>query len=105
MTTETPFTWSGSINLQGPSGWLSGSPSRRYTVCRYHDYDNSGTDSNFEHPATYSGVGESITDQNFLVIQKSDGNDCPDDDLNVGSTTTNIVIYFNTKEIQPTAVP
>jgi type IV pilus modification protein PilV len=99
-TPNSPFTWSDTVQLYGPAGWLSGGNSRRYTVCRYHDYDNNGTDSKFEHPATYSAVGESITDQNFLVIQKGGTNLCPTDTLSVGSQT-GVTVQYNTTRFQP----
>jgi Tfp pilus assembly protein PilV len=96
-STPTSFTWAGVPKLYGPSGWLSGS-TRRYTVCRYHDLNNNGSDTIYEHPASYSGVGESITDQNFLIVK--DNKACPDDTLNVGSQT-GVVVYFNTAQFQP----
>jgi Bacterial Ig-like domain len=96
-STVTPFTWAGVPKLYGPSGWLSGS-TQRYNVCRYHDLNNNGSDTIYEHPAAYSGVGESITDQNFLIIKSN--KTCPDDTLNVGSQT-GVVVYFNTAQFQP----
>jgi hypothetical protein len=91
-----PFTWSGKINLWGPTGWLSSN--RQYTVCRYHDYDNDTVDTNIEHPAVYSDVNSSITDQNFLIINNN--RTCADETFGVGSPT-NVTVYYNTQQYQP----
>lgn len=105
MTTNTPFTWSGKINLWGPDEWLSGANSQ-YKVCRYHDNDNNGTDTNLEHPAVYTAVDKTITDQNFLIIRKNGpGNTpqlCPNETLVIGSVgNPNATVYFNTAPYQP----
>ena len=53
-----------------PVGWTLGTDKAQHRVCRYSvDLDNSGSvDTNFEHPASYSAVDRSLTNQNFLVI-------------------------------------
>jgi Tfp pilus assembly protein PilV len=89
------FAWSGHLDLWGPQGWLAGSPPR-YTVCRYHDHDNDGSDSTLEHPAQYTGVAQSITDQNFLVIRGD--RPCPSESIGAGSPA---VVYYNTVQYQP----
>ena len=96
-TSTTGLAWSGAVKVSGPSGWLT-STSASSKVCRYHDYDNSGTDTNSEHPASYSSVSESLTDQNFLVIKGS--KNCETATVNVGSQT-GVVVYYNTSAIQP----
>ena len=60
-----------------PTGWSLGTGRGEHRVCRYSvDLDGSGSvDTNFEHPASYSAVDRSLTNQNFLVIP---GNEtCP----------------------------
>ncbi len=60
-----------------PTGWSLGTGRGEHRVCRYSvDLDSSGSiDTNFEHPASYSAVDRSLTNQNFLVIP---GNEtCP----------------------------
>ncbi len=89
------------MNLLGPAGWSAvGNP--KYHVCRYTDSNGDGVVPNVEHPGAYVGVAESLTDQNFLVIEGSTSpNPCPTDTLNVGSGT-GVVVYFTTKRQQPT---
>jgi Tfp pilus assembly protein PilV len=98
----TPIQWGGALNVLGPPGWSATSGVPKYTVCRYTDSNGDGTVSNFEHPGIYSGVKDSLTDQNFLVIEGASGsNPCPSDTLNVGSQT-DVIVYFTTKRQQPT---
>ncbi|MFZ2653133.1 MAG: hypothetical protein WA210_23870 [Burkholderiaceae bacterium] len=61
--------WSGRANIVA-SGWTVGRGTNDSRVCRYSaDFDRSGAiDSNLEHPDTYTAVGSSLTNQNFLVI-------------------------------------
>lgn len=64
--------WSGRSTVV-PSGWALGTGAGARQVCRYSaDLDGSGAiDSNEEHPAAYSAVDHSLTNQNFLVISGS----------------------------------
>jgi Tfp pilus assembly protein PilV len=96
-TQNAQVSWSGSLNLLGPDGWLTGGSSR-YKVCRYYNSNGDGTVTNFEHPNPYTNVSESLTDQNFLVIGKNQS--CPNETVNVGSQT-GVTVYFSTSQIQP----
>lgn len=87
------FKWSGSLKVQGPTSWLS---SGNYQVCRYTDPNGDNTVTNDEHPASYSDVMASLTDQNFLILKA--GQTCPSQVLNV---TQDISIYFKTVSHQP----
>jgi Tfp pilus assembly protein PilV len=89
--------WSGNLYVTGPQGWLTGGSSR-YKVCRYYDSNGNGIQSYFEHPDPYTDVKESVTDQNFLVIDKN--RSCPSDTVNIGSQN-GVVVYFSTAQIQP----
>jgi hypothetical protein len=94
-----PVAWSGNLYLLGPQNWVNASSAlSRYKVCRYYNSNGDGTTTIYEHPDPYLGVGESITDQNFLVIDKS--RTCPNETVNVGSQT-GVVVYFSTSQIQP----
>lgn len=98
-TAAGKFDYSGTFKLYGPQNWLNTASSlSRYKVCRYHDYDNSGADTNLEHPPVYLNVAESITDQNFLVIKKNKA--CADETLNIGSPT-NVTVHYNMSDFQP----
>ncbi|HWI12060.1 MAG TPA: prepilin-type N-terminal cleavage/methylation domain-containing protein [Burkholderiaceae bacterium] len=68
--------WSGQTTLV-PSGWTIGTGASDRRVCRYSsDLDASGAiDTNLEHPASYTNVGASLANQNFLVIKGSEA--CP----------------------------
>ncbi len=102
---DSAFKWSGNLKVQAPTNW-----STHYKVCRYTDptgkYTNSAgaylsgySDANMpptEHPANYTAVGESLTDQNFLVVAASET--CPSQELNVTQT---LKIYFKTVQHQP----
>lgn len=61
--------WSGRSTVV-PSGWALGTTAEARQVCRYSaDLDGSGAiDRNEEHPAAYSAVDHSLSNQNFLVI-------------------------------------
>ena len=64
--------WSGRSTIT-PSGWSIGGGPLDRRVCRYSaDLDASGAvDANLEHPGSYSGVAESLAQQDFLVIKGS----------------------------------
>ena len=72
-----PARWSGSSTLV-PFGWTIGVATSDRKVCRYaRDNDGSGAiDRNDEHPAVYSDVDHTLTQQNFLVIRGDQA--CPD---------------------------
>lgn len=101
--TSTAPIWTGQVLLSGVS---FGTTSSTYKVCRYSfDYDNSDplsqvADTNFEHPATYTNVAISLTDQNFLVI--AGNKTCPTDtgEINPGGSPAKYNNY-NTIQIQP----
>lgn len=78
--TTTPRIWTGYPTVTGITiGGLG------FEVCRYSfDYDNSNpsdatnsADTNLEHPAVYTAVNSSLSDQNYLVIDHS--RTCPSD--------------------------
>lgn len=79
----TPSRWGGVTELTGIT-IASGSSGNR--ICRYSaDYDGNGSITNYEHPATYSTVAESLENQNFIVMK---GNaSCP------GSGVTATVLH------------
>lgn len=59
--------WSGRLDVTGiPIG--IGSAENR--VCRYSaDYDGNGSIANYEHPAVYTNVTESLENQNFYLVR------------------------------------
>lgn len=69
----TPSRWSGRSDI---AGIAIGTTSSANKVCRYSaDYDGAGGITNYEHPATYANVTESLENQNFTIVR---GNDpCP----------------------------
>lgn len=93
LDTNNTSGWSGSLNLLGPTGWTTS-----FNVCRYYDPDGNNAVPNEQHPASYSGVNTSLTDQNFLIIHHS--RSCPNEVLDVGSQT-DISVYYKTTQHQP----
>ncbi|MDO9315560.1 MAG: hypothetical protein Q7T97_13555 [Burkholderiaceae bacterium] len=75
--TGSPPRWSGASTVI-PLGWTIGATAADRKVCRYAwDHDGSGAiDRNDEHPAVYSDVDRTLTQQNFLVIRGDQP--CPD---------------------------
>ncbi|MFM9915443.1 MAG: prepilin-type N-terminal cleavage/methylation domain-containing protein [Rhizobacter sp.] len=73
----SPPRWSGASAVI-PLGWTIGATAADRKVCRYAwDRDGSGAiDGNDEHPAIYSNVDRTLTQQNFLVIRGDQP--CPD---------------------------
>jgi Tfp pilus assembly protein PilV len=69
-------TWTGRSAIVA-LGWTLGFRPGERRVCRFSaDLDASGAiDNNLEHPDTYVGVGTSLTNQNFLVINGTQA--CP----------------------------
>lgn len=63
----TRARWSGRVDVTGiPIG--TGSAENR--VCRYSaDYDGNGSIGNYEHPASYTNVTESLENQNFYLVR------------------------------------
>lgn len=91
-------TWSGTLVL-------TGSPvDARYTVCRFFDANGDGVTTNDEHPDVYgatpnSPVNKSLTDQNFLVIKRSQN--CPSQTVTAGNPGDRVFIYYKTAQLQP----
>lgn len=65
--TQSPRNWSGQVLLNGIN---LGVTAAQFRVCRYSaDYNGNGRIDNEEHPASYSGVSQSLARQNFLVVR------------------------------------
>lgn len=65
--------WTGRLDITGIPIGTTSSTNR---VCRYSaDYDGNGRIDNFEHPAVYTNVDESLENQNFLILRGSTS--CP----------------------------
>ena len=61
--------WSGR-SVVAPHGWLIGSTTGTYRVCRYSaDTDGDHKVSNPEHPQVYDNVSGPLGQQNFLVVR------------------------------------
>lgn len=99
--TTTPRIWTGYPAVTGIT--ISGTA---YEVCRYSfDYDNSDlssqlADTNLEHPAVYTAVNSSLSDQNYLVIDHT--RTCPSDNAEINPlasppkyTNYNTISYQN----------
>jgi Tfp pilus assembly protein PilV len=68
-TDGQPLRWSGRLSAL-PIGWAYGSSAAQYRLCRYSaDHDASDSIANNEHPDSYTGVGEHLLNQNFLVVR------------------------------------
>jgi hypothetical protein len=110
----TARRWWGRVTLN-PAGWVIGSASGNYKVCRFSaDYNANGAISNGEHPLWYRAVTGALDSQNYLVIPQADS--CPTDkptdpvsgdfvNANTathqtsGSTSTGAVLSFNCSSI------
>lgn len=90
---STPKRWSGRVDLtlndSATGAWLGGAPSQN-RVCRYSanydgsvDSNNQPIIENYEHPAFYLHVTESLENQNFIIVRGSTS--CPS---GTGLTTT-----------------
>jgi Tfp pilus assembly protein PilV len=79
--TPSNNTWSGTLDLLVPAALLATNAASstdyapdRFRVCRYTPEDtDTPTSGNEAHPLVYSGVGTSLSNQNFLVIRAGDG--------------------------------
>lgn len=61
-------TWAGKVQLAGvPTG---------YVVCRYQ-YSSTTSNSNENNVQPYSGVNESLDQQNYAIAQGNNANSCP----------------------------
>jgi Tfp pilus assembly protein PilV len=100
-------TWTGVLDLVLPTGTLAtdlgtDNDATRYRVCRYTPDPSTDTPAggNEAHPLTYTAVGGSLSNQNFLVISAGDGTNpaftCPIDDA-----TTSPLLDTDTKQHQP----
>lgn len=85
--------WSGSLNLLGPLGWTTS-----FNVCRYYDSDGDDVVPNEQHPANYTDVTSSLTDQNFLIVHHTVS--CPSEVIDIGSQT-GITVHYKTTQYQP----
>jgi hypothetical protein len=71
VITDPPTAgWSGRVEIE-PIGWTLGERAGSQRVCRYSaDLDGSGAiDRNDEHPARYTAVHGTLSQQNYLVIR------------------------------------
>ena len=75
---STPNRWWGKFQIAPVGGWLLGTTSQEFKLCRYTgDYVGDGQVSNSEHPLYYRGVTGALDNQNYVVI---DGHrSCPTD--------------------------
>lgn len=65
--------WSGRLDVTGIPVGTTASENR---VCRYSaDYDGNGAIDNYEHPAAYTDVTESLENQNFYLVRGTSS--CP----------------------------
>jgi type IV pilus modification protein PilV len=93
LSTSNTSGWSGVLDLLAPSGWTSS-----YKACRYYDPDGDNVVPNDEHPAAYTNVNSSLTDQNFLIVRSS--RSCPSEVVDIGSQT-GISVHYKTVQHQP----
>lgn len=100
-------TWTGVLDLVLPTGTEAADVStdndaNRYRVCRYTPDPSTDTPAggNQAHPLTYTAVGGSLSNQNFLVISAGDGTNpafsCPLDDA-----TGTPLLDTDTRQHQP----
>jgi Tfp pilus assembly protein PilV len=100
-------TWTGVLDLVLPTGTVAtdvgtDNGAARYRVCRYTPDPSTDTPAggNEAHPLTYTSVGGSLSNQNFLVISAGDGVNpafsCPVDD-----TSTSPLLDTDTRQHQP----
>ena len=65
--------WSGRLQVTGIPIGITADANR---VCRYSaDYDGDGVIANYEHPAVYTEVDESLENQNFYLVRGTSS--CP----------------------------
>jgi type IV pilus modification protein PilV len=93
LSTSNTSGWSGVLNLLAPASWTSS-----YKACRYYDPDGDNVVPNDEHPAAYTNVNSSLTDQNFLIVRSS--RSCPSEVVDIGSQT-GISVHYKTLDHQP----
>ena len=74
----TPNRWWGKLRISPVGGWLLGTTSDSFKLCRYTgDYSADGQVSNSEHPLYYRGVTGALDNQNYVVI--TGNRSCPTD--------------------------
>jgi Tfp pilus assembly protein PilV len=91
-------TWTGRSAIVA-AGWRLGFGAGERRVCRFSaDLDASGAiDNNLEHPDTYVGVGTSLSNQNFLVVNGTQA--CPEQSAPVA--TSRVFADLTTAPHQP----
>jgi len=86
---STPNRWWGKFRVEPVGGWMLGTASGQYKLCRFTgDYVSNGQVSNSEHPLYYHGVSGALDSQNYVVIDGHRG--CPTDsaaDTSIGKYT------------------
>lgn len=63
-TDSSPYTWSGTIRISGPTAWNN--VGNVYYVCRYQ-YTKPADDPNMRNVQPYAAVNKSIDQQNYLI--------------------------------------